>query len=379
MTDLAMGGNAPIASPEFELNIHLPQGSQIDVSALLLYPGGKVRSDGDMCFFNQPSIGAGAISLSAKDNIQSFTLNFANVDNEVEKIVVNATLENGEFSAVGDLKLTTSCGANMLVETAGRTEAALILCEIYNRNGQWKIRNVSQGFNGGLQALAEHFGVEVDVPASPEPVATQPSSTSGSVSSSAPDSVSGSAPVPTAAPGSTSSSVSDPTSSSSTNSDSGSTSGSTAPDLFNRLKQTAALAGSRLSTEASKFRNRSFMEAVVNGCVLVAAADGSIDATEKQKMAGYIERSDELKHFEIGEVIKVFQSAAAVYESDNVIGKACALEKIRKVKSNEEQARLLVRVVSAIGAADGDFDAQEKNMVSEIARELGLNPADFNV
>lgn len=121
------------------------------------------------------------------------------------------------------------------------------------------------------------------------------------------------------------------------------------------------------------------MEAVVNGCVLVAAADGSIDATEKQKMAGFIQLSDELKHFDMGEVIKVFQNAAADFESDNVIGKVCALEKIRKIKTNEDQARLLVRVVQAIGAADGEFDTQEREMVTEIARELGLNPADFDI
>lgn len=149
--------------------------------------------------------------------------------------------------------------------------------------------------------------------------------------------------------------------------------------MFDRLKQTAGQARSKLSTEASKFKNRAFMEAVVNGCVLVAASDGSIDAAEKQKMAGFIKLSDELKHFDIGEVINVFQSAAADIESDNVIGKACALEKIRKVKANEDQARLLVRVVRAIGAADGDFDAQERDMVTEIARELGLDPAEFDI
>lgn len=375
MTNLAMGGNAPIASTEFVLDIHLPQGVSIDVSALQLYAGGKVRGDGDMCFFNQPSIGAGAISLAANDNIQSFSLNLANVGNEVEKIVVNATLENGQFSAVSDLKVTTSSGLNMLVETSGRTEAALILCEIYKRNGQWKIRNVSQGFNGGLQALAEHFGVEVDAPPSPAPASAPPSSASDSVSSSAPDSVSGSAPVSTPAPAPSPTPTQSPTQSTA----SASTLSSAAPGMFDRLKQTAVQAGSKLSTEASKFRNRTFMEAVVNGCVLVAAADGSIDAAEKQKMAGFIQLSDELKHFDVGEVIKVFQTAAAEFESDNVLGKVCALEKIRKVKANEDQARLLVRVVSAIGAADGDFDAQEKEMVAEIARELGLNPADFNV
>jgi len=149
--------------------------------------------------------------------------------------------------------------------------------------------------------------------------------------------------------------------------------------MFDRLKQTAEQARTRLATEASKFKNRTFMEAVVNGCVLVAAADGSIDAAEKQKMAGFIERSEELKHFDIGEVIEVFQSAAAEYESDSLIGKICALEKIGKVKTNEDQARLLVRVVCAIGAADGDFDTQEKEMVLEITRTLGLDPAEFDI
>lgn len=391
MTDLAMGGNAPIASTEFMLDIHLPQGIPIDVTALQLYSGGKVRSDGDMCFFNQPSIGAGAISLKANDNIQSFSINLTNVDSDVEKIVVNATLEHGQFSAVSDLKIMTSNGVNLLVETSGRTEAALILCEIYRRNGQWKIRNVSQGFNGGLQALAEHFGVEVDEPASSAPASAPPSSASGTLASAASGSLSSSAPASVASSNSnsasssvqsstpSSASASPPSTASAPGSTSGSTTSSTASTMFNRLKQSAEQARSKLATEASKFKNRTFMEAVVNGCVLVAAADGSIDASEKQKMAGFIQRSDELKHFDIGEVIEVFQSAAAEYESDDVIGKVCALEKIGKVKANEDQARLLVRVVCAIGAADGEFDTQEKAMVTEIARALGLDPAEFDI
>jgi len=149
--------------------------------------------------------------------------------------------------------------------------------------------------------------------------------------------------------------------------------------MLNWLKQNAEQARGKLTAEAAKFKNRGFMEAVVNGCALVAAADGSIDATEKQKMAGFIERADELKHFEMREVIEVFQKAASDFEFDHAIGKASALKVIGKIKTNEEQSRLLVRVVCAIGAADGDFDAEEKSMVTEIARELGLNPADFDL
>ncbi len=169
MTTLAMGANAPLPSLTFELDVILSQGSQIDVTALQLYANGKVRGDGDMCFFNQTTIGGGAVSLSTRSDRQSFAFDLGKVGPDVEKIAVNATLEGGAFSSVRDVKVSTSDGIEMPVDTSGRSEAALILCEIYRRNGQWKIRNVSQGFNGGLQALAEHFGVEVAAPASPEP------------------------------------------------------------------------------------------------------------------------------------------------------------------------------------------------------------------
>jgi tellurite resistance protein TerB len=149
--------------------------------------------------------------------------------------------------------------------------------------------------------------------------------------------------------------------------------------MIDWLKQNVEQARSKLTAEASKFKNRSFMEAVVNGCALVAAADGNIDASEKQKMAGFIERADELKHFDMRQVIEIFQKAANDFEFDHGIGKAAALKTISKIKGNEDQSRLLVRVVCAIGAADGDFDAQERAVVVEIARELGLNPADFDL
>lgn len=179
MTKISMGANAPISSIDFTVNVHLPQGSQIDMTALQLYADDKVRGDADMCFFNQTTIGGGAVSLTTNGDQQSFTFDTRKISVDVQKIVVNATLENGAFSGVKAMKLTTSDGIELPIETDGRSEAALILCEIYRRNDQWKIRNVSQGFNGGLQALAEHFGVDVAVPEvapapAPSPVPLQP-------------------------------------------------------------------------------------------------------------------------------------------------------------------------------------------------------------
>jgi tellurite resistance protein TerB len=145
------------------------------------------------------------------------------------------------------------------------------------------------------------------------------------------------------------------------------------------LKENTANARDRMVAEASKFKNKSFMEAVVAGCALVAAADGSIDAEEKQKMAGFIQRAEELKHFDMTQVIAVFNKVSGDFEFDQTIGKGSALQMIGKIKGKDDQAKLLVRVVCAIGAADGDFDADEQAVVRDICVELGLNPSEFDL
>ena len=149
--------------------------------------------------------------------------------------------------------------------------------------------------------------------------------------------------------------------------------------MLSWLKENAQKAREGLTAEMSKFKNRSFMEAVVSGCALVAAADGTISAEEKQKMAGFIQRADELKHFDMSQVIETFNKTVSDFEFDHEIGKAAALKKIAAIKSNGDQARLLVRVVCAIGAADGDFDADEKAIVREICKELSVPQSDFDL
>ena len=148
---------------------------------------------------------------------------------------------------------------------------------------------------------------------------------------------------------------------------------------MNWLKENITKARENLTAEVAKFKNRTFMEAVVAGCALVAAADGTVDASEKQKMAAFLERSDELKHFDIRQVIEVFNKAVGDFEFDQAIGKTNALQTISKVRGKDDQARVIVRVVCAIGAADGDFDDDEKAVVREIALELGLKPEEFDL
>jgi tellurite resistance protein TerB len=149
--------------------------------------------------------------------------------------------------------------------------------------------------------------------------------------------------------------------------------------FFDTLKEKAGEARAKLVTEVSKFKNREFMEACVAGCGLVAAADGSIDSTEKQKMMKFIQQSDELKVFETKDVIDVFNKVTEGFEFDNEIGKAEALKMIGKLRTKPDAARLMVRICMAIGSADGTFDESEKQVVRDICRDLGLAADDFGL
>ena len=141
------------------------------------------------------------------------------------------------------------------------------------------------------------------------------------------------------------------------------------------VKETAT----NLKTEVSKYKNKTFLEATVAGCALVAAADGNISSEEKQKMVGFMRQSDALSVFDISEVIALFEKYAATFDFDPMIGKGECPKVIGKLKKDTGASRMLIRVCCAIGAADGNFDDDEKAVVREICAELGLNPADFSL
>lgn len=149
--------------------------------------------------------------------------------------------------------------------------------------------------------------------------------------------------------------------------------------MLDWLKTNALAARDKLAAEVTRFKNRDFMEAVVAGCALVAAADGEISAAEKQKMVGYIQNSKELNVFDLKEVIQLFQDTCQKFEFDHQIGKAEALRVIGKLRKQDDAARLLVRVCCAIGAADGSFDEREQAVCRSLCTELGLNPAEFDL
>lgn len=134
-----------------------------------------------------------------------------------------------------------------------------------------------------------------------------------------------------------------------------------------------------LKDEVTRFRNRDLMEGVVAGCLLVMTANGVLKAQEKQKMIDFFQATDDLKVFDIDHVIRVFEAYTEKFTADFAIGEAEVLQAVAKGGKDPEDARLLVRVCCAIGAADGQFEDAEKRVIRQICNELGLDASDFGL
>ncbi|BAW80466.1 Tellurite resistance TerB [Candidatus Nitrosoglobus terrae] len=148
---------------------------------------------------------------------------------------------------------------------------------------------------------------------------------------------------------------------------------------LNWLKGKFDEVSSNLKKEITRIRNKDLLESIVAGCALVAYADGVVKPEEKQTMMKFLKTSDVLSTFDTGEVIRLFEKYSGQFEFDYVIGEASALQAVGRIKKEESEARLLVRVCCAIGASDGNFDEVEKKATRKICSELGLNPADFDL
>ncbi len=146
-------------------------------------------------------------------------------------------------------------------------------------------------------------------------------------------------------------------------------------NFLSQLKSKA----NELKTEALKFKNKDFLNAAMAGSALVTMADGSVSSEEKQKMIKFIESHDALSIFTTSDVIKAFQDFVGQLEFDKDIGEAKAYEALGKMKPNAQASRLLVRMIIGIASSDGNFDDAEKKVAIRIAKELGIDPAEFEL
>ncbi|MEU3070414.1 MULTISPECIES: TerD family protein [unclassified Streptomyces] len=186
MMVMKKGSNVPVpaGTVRVEVGWHAAPGApDVDASALLLVAG-RVRSDADFVFYNQPSHASGAVrhegKRTASDGVtDTLLVDFGEVEPAIERIVVAASADGGTFGRVAGLhvRITDAASGAELTRfdsTDATVETAFILGELYLRQGAWKFRAVGQGYSTGLEGLATDFGISVDEPQQPPAVPQTP-------------------------------------------------------------------------------------------------------------------------------------------------------------------------------------------------------------
>ncbi|MEV4675589.1 MULTISPECIES: TerD family protein [Actinomadura] len=171
MTELARGANAALTARRVTATVS--SAVPVDVSALLVGPDLRVRSDADLVFFNAPQ--APGVRWSDAGG-QRVDLDLDAVPAEVAAVLIAVSLAGGtSFGAEPPRVLLTADGAAVAAFTVPGLgpEQAIIGLEVYRRAGGWKVRAVGQGYAGGLAELVAAHGIEVDDPGPPPPAEAQ--------------------------------------------------------------------------------------------------------------------------------------------------------------------------------------------------------------
>ncbi|AVZ72797.1 TetR family transcriptional regulator [Streptomyces lunaelactis] len=172
------GSNVPLDAMAVRAVLRWTPGAgvpDVDASALLLGQDGRVRSDEDFVFYNQPRHPSGLVRRLPKKRIaehltDTVEADLAALDPSVDQVVLAASSDGDSFQHVRDLRILLYDAAladseplavfDVKPETG--EETAIICGELYRRGEGWKFRAVAQGYPTGLVGLATDFGISVD-------------------------------------------------------------------------------------------------------------------------------------------------------------------------------------------------------------------------
>ncbi|HEY9059952.1 MAG TPA: TerD family protein [Pseudobacteroides sp.] len=151
----------------------------LDASAFLLDENGKALRDDDFIFYNNLK-GRNDCLIHTGDNRtgegegddEQLKIDFSKVPAEIHKIAITVTIHDAEARQQNFGQVSNAFVRVVNEETNQEIlrydlaeefsiETAIVVCELYRYNGEWKFSAVGSGFQGGLKALCGNFGLQV--------------------------------------------------------------------------------------------------------------------------------------------------------------------------------------------------------------------------
>ncbi|TDC67474.1 Tellurite resistance TerB [Actinomadura sp. GC306] len=149
--------------------------------------------------------------------------------------------------------------------------------------------------------------------------------------------------------------------------------------FWDKLRESSQTMQTQLMAKKNDLKSGAFRDASMAMCALVAAADGSVDPSERQRTAALIASNEVLQNFQADDLQRRFNGYVDKLTADFAFGKVSVLQDIGKVKKKPAEARAVIQIGIIIGGADGNFDDSEKAVVREACHAVGLPPAEFEL
>ena len=166
------------------LHIRVDSPLTIDVASFGLDAQYRLSDERYMTFYNQPATPCGAVQINnINANGADFQIQLASIHTSIQHLVISLAVDGlGTMSQLKQSAVSLLNAQNVAVAdfqfsgTQFNQERALMLIELYKKEGVWRLAAVAQGFNEGLDAMIRHFGGEVaeDVKSVTESVVPMP-------------------------------------------------------------------------------------------------------------------------------------------------------------------------------------------------------------
>lgn len=125
----------------------------------------------------------------------------------------------------------------------------------------------------------------------------------------------------------------------------------------------------------ARIKDKNSLNRLVWACFLIGRADGTFDKSEKEATAKLIK--DRLPQYTLADIMEAIEKAEERLSFDVAHGTRELMDEVAKAKGDEATA--IINAACYIGAADGDFDDQEKEIVRQLCSRMSINPANYGL
>ena len=152
----------------------------LDASAFMTKANGKVGNENDFIFYGNLNHVSGSVQHMGDNRTgegdgddEVIKVQFDKIPSDYDTISFTVTIYEAE-KRLQNFGMVENAYVRLIDEDTGEelvrfdltedfsTETALVVAEIYKRDGQWKFAAIGSGYDGGLKALCKEYGIDAE-------------------------------------------------------------------------------------------------------------------------------------------------------------------------------------------------------------------------